>query len=58
MYYKCGYWEFPKIDDIKIIDKDFIFMGPCTPSEITKKGYQFKNDEKAHEIYKAFKNKA
>ena len=53
--YKCGYWEFPKVDDVKIIETEFIFMGPCTPTETTKQGYKFK-DDKAIEIYKSLKN--
>ena len=36
----CGYWDFPKVDDIQVVETKYIFIGPCTPSEITKKGYK------------------
>ena len=49
MYYKCRYWEFLKVDDVKIIETEFIYMGPCTPTKTTKQGYKFK-DDKAIEI--------
>ena len=50
-----NYWEFPKSDDTKIIDIDYVFIGPCTPTEIKKNGYRFKEDEEALEKYKIFK---
>ena len=52
----CGYWEFPKADDIKIIDVDYFFIGLCTPSEIRKSRYKFKEDKSVSEKYKIFKN--
>ena len=41
----CGCWEFSKIEDTKIVDAKYLFMGPCATSDITKKGYKFKEDE-------------
>ena len=52
----CGYWDFPKLDDTKVVDTKYIFIGPCTPSKITKQGYIFKEDQDALEKYKLFKN--
>ena len=34
LHYICGYWEFPKVDNIKIVDTKYVYMGPCTPVEI------------------------
>ena len=36
--------------------KAFIFIGPCTPEETTLKGYKFKKDDKALEMYRTHKN--
>ena len=58
LHYKCGYWEFPKVDCTKIVKTKFIFMGPCTPIETTKQGYKFKEEEesvKNTEILKIYK---
>ena len=57
LQYTAGYWDLPKLDHIKIIETEFIFMGPCLPAETTKQGYKFKEDTKSLEIYKALKNK-
>ena len=27
LYYSCGYWEFPKNDEIRIIDTKYILFG-------------------------------
>ena len=56
LHCSCGYWKFPKADDIKIIDVDYFFIGLCTPSEIRKSRYKFKEDESSSEKYKIFKN--
>ena len=42
---QCGYWDFPKDDDIKIISIKYVFYGPCLPAKTTKYGYQFDEDE-------------
>ena len=55
LHYMCGCWEFPKIEDTKIVDANYVFMGPCTPSDITKKGYKFKEDDVALAKYKKIK---
>ena len=56
LLYSCGYWKFPKNYDIKIIKKEFIFMGPCTPQETRKlKGYKFEKDNMALKMFKELK---
>ena len=57
LHYRCGFWEFPKIDDIQIIEVEYIYICPCTPHEITKHGYKFKEDDEALKIFKAFRIK-
>jgi len=52
LYYSCGYWEFPKNDEIRIIDTKYILFGPCTPQDTSKNGYQFEDDEKTQRIFK------
>ena len=42
LHYICGYWEFPKVDDIKIVDTKYVYIGPYTPLGISKRGYKFK----------------
>ena len=56
LHYKCGFWEFPKTDDSTIVNTEFVFMGPCSPATTTKQGYTFKEDERAHELYKHLKS--
>ena len=55
LHYSCGYWDFPKGDYIKIVETKYIFMGPCTPMETTKKGYKFKEEAKSVKKYRHFK---
>ena len=43
--YQCGFWDFPKKDDINIIDMKCVFYGPCLPLEATKNGNRFEEDE-------------
>ena len=46
----------PKKEDIKIIKKEFIFMGPCTPQDTRKlKGYKFEMDNMVLKMFKALK---
>ena len=52
LHCSCGYWKFPKTDDIKIIDVDYFFIGLCTPSEIRKRRYKLKEDESVSENIK------
>ena len=42
LHYMCGCWEFSKIEDTKIIDAKYLFMGPCATSDITKRGTNLK----------------
>ena len=55
LHYMCGCWKFPKIEDTKIVDAKYVFMDPCTPSDITKKGYKSKEEDVALVKYKAIK---
>ena len=60
LHYSCGYWDFPKTgDDMKpkVIDAEFVFMGPCTPAETKSNGYKFAEDQKAVQVYNAMKRK-
>ena len=47
----CGVWDFPKNTKTLLIETKYVFMGPCKPKNITKKGYAFDN-EKAQDIYR------
>ena len=49
LHYTFGFWDFPKNDDTKFVDTKYVFLGPCTPAEITKSGYTFKEDTEALE---------
>ena len=56
LHYSCGYWDFPKSgEDVnpKIIDANFILLGPCTPAETRSNGYKFKEDQIAIQVYNA-----
>ena len=48
-------WEFPTRSNKEIIKSKCLFYGPCTPSVITKRGYQFREDEEANNMYKLLK---
>ena len=52
----CGFWDFPKKRDQKVIDVKFILCGPCVTMETSRKGYQFKEDQVAINIFKNWKN--
>ncbi|XP_066910375.1 uncharacterized protein [Clytia hemisphaerica] len=54
--YKSGYWEFPVKKKSEIVDTKYFFVGPCTPSETNKRGYQFIEDLKAVQLYKKIKS--
>ena len=41
LHYSCGYWDFLKKADVKIVDVKYVFFGQCVPEETTKKGYKF-----------------
>ena len=41
-HFMCSCLEFPKIKDTKIVDAKYVFMGPCTPFDITKRGANLK----------------
>lgn len=57
LHYTCGSWVFPKVDDTKIVNVKYVFMGPCTATDITKKGYKFSEDDMALAKYKGIKIK-
>ena len=60
LHYSCGFWDFPKSgEDVKpkVIDAQYVFLGPCTPAECKSNGYRFKEDEKAIQLYKKMKSK-
>ena len=46
-YVNGGFWDFPKSEDVKIIDVKFIILGPVLPASTTKKGYTFSEDSTA-----------
>ena len=52
-----GYWDFPKKPKAEIIDVKYVFMGPCTPSETSTKGYKFAEDERAIQVHNSIKRK-
>ena len=55
--YSCGYWDFPKNDDIKIIEFKYVFVGPCMPSQTSKMGYTFNECTEAIRKYKMIKSR-
>ncbi len=60
LHYSCGFWDFPKSgEDVKakIIDADYVFMGPCTPAETRSNGYKFKEDQESIKLFKVMKSK-
>ena len=57
LHYSCGYWDFPKKPDKKIVEVKYVFFGPCVPVETTKKGYKFAEDQDAQVRYKEIKKK-
>ena len=38
----CGCWKSQKIEDTKVVDAKYVFMGPCTPSISQKRGTNLK----------------
>ena len=48
---RCEVWDFPKNTKTHLTETKYVFMGPCKPKNITKKGYAF-DDEKAQPSYK------
>ena len=49
------FWDFPKKENLKIVDAKFGLCGPCVPTVTSKKGYKFKEDEVAIDIFKEWK---
>ena len=49
----CGIFQ--KIQKL-LIEIKYIFIGPCNPKNIAKKGYAF-DSEKAQDIYRYLKSK-
>ena len=54
--YSCGYWDFSKKRNVKIIDCKYVFYGPCRPSHTCRAGYKFEDDGKALDLYKKINN--
>ena len=56
--YKCsGEWEYPKTDDIKMIDAKYVFFGPVTPTFTRKSVYSFAEDNEASRLFKIIQKK-
>lgn len=53
LQYSCGFWEFPRIDEIRIIETKYIFYSPCRPQDTTKNGY--KSEDKTQNMFKSLK---
>ena len=51
LYFSCGLWDFPKEKDTEIVDVNYVFLGPCMPSDISKHGYLFKEDARALKLF-------
>ena len=47
---------FSKKHDQKNIDAKFVLCGSCVPMVTNRKGYQFKEDQRAINIFKDWKN--
>ena len=47
---------FQKKLEQKVIDAQFVLCGPCVPMVTSRKGYQFKEDQVAINIFKDRKN--
>ena len=44
-----GFWDFPKMQDVEIVDVKYLFLGPCQPLQmVSGKGYKFEEDSAAH----------
>ena len=54
--YACGFQDFPKKHDQKNNDAKFVLCGSCVPMVTSRKGYQFKEDQIAINIFKDWKN--
>ena len=57
LHYMGGCWKFPKMEDTKIVEVKYVFMGPSTPSDMTNNGYKFEEDDVALAKYKTIKMK-
>ena len=57
LHYSCGYWDFLKKADVKIVDVKYVFFGQCVPEETAKKGYKFAEDGDAQQWCKELKQK-
>ena len=48
-YRDDGFWDFPKMQDVEIVDVKYLFLGPFQPLQIVSgKGYKFEEDSAAH----------
>ena len=52
-----GYWPFPKVDDIHMVDTKFISYEPTVPIATSKRWFQFvQHDQDALGIYNLTKD--
>ena len=51
-----GLWDWPKKEDEKQVASKFVFHGPCMPTQRTKQGFRFAEEEAAIKEYKLYKN--
>ena len=50
------FWDWPKNQDVKLVQSRFIFFGPCMPAGPTKKGFTFADEEEVMKLYRLLKN--
>ena len=55
-YTNGRFWDFLESEDVKIIDVQFVILGPVVPASTIKKGYTFPEDNTALEIYKKIRH--
>ena len=54
--YPSAFRNFPKKHDQKVIDAKSVLCGTCVPMVTSRKGYQFREDHVAINIFKDWKN--
>ena len=50
-----GFWDFPEKRKELQVEVRFLFFGPVTPVEVSRRGYRFKEDEECAGIYNVMK---
>ena len=56
LLYPSAFRNFPKKHDQKVIDAKSVLCGTCVPMVTSRKGYQFREDHVAINIFKDWKN--